>query len=196
MNTLRFLLALASAMVMAVAPARANAGTLAELLAEALQHNPELAAARAGSEAAQQRVSYAAALEDPMLEAGIVNAPLPFSLRREDMTMKMLGLAQKLPFPGKRALRHDVAAADASSIAHAVDETADRVLRDVRAAYGELQLDTTARSLVSDTLVTLQQLESVAEARIASGQATQGDALQAQIELVTMQQELLRLDQE
>jgi hypothetical protein len=72
------------------------------LVAEALIHNSEIAAARAESEAAKDRVAPARSLDDPMLEAGIVNAPLPFSLRRDDMTMKMLGLSQKLPYPGKR----------------------------------------------------------------------------------------------
>ena len=47
---------------------------------------------------------------DDMLEAGIINAPLDsLSLRREEMTMKMLGLGQKLPFPGKRDLRGSAA---------------------------------------------------------------------------------------
>jgi cobalt-zinc-cadmium efflux system outer membrane protein len=166
------------------------------LLQEALRQNSEIAAARAESDAAQQRVAPAAALEDPMLEVGVLNAPLPFSLRREDMTMKMLGLSQKLPYPGKRELRHHVAVADATSVAHAVDETVNRVLRDVRVAYEELRLVVTSRQLVTETLDTLKQLASIAEARYAVGQATQSDALQAQIQVVRMQQELLRLGQE
>jgi outer membrane protein, heavy metal efflux system len=166
------------------------------LLEEALRKNSEIAAARAESDAAQQRIAPAATLEDPMLEAGIVNAPLPFSLRREDMTMKMLGLSQKLPYPGKRDLRHNVAVADATSVAHAADETVNRVARDVRVAYEELRLTVTAQRLVTATLDTVKQLVSIAEARYAVGQATQSDALQAQIQVVRMQQERLRLGQE
>ena len=166
------------------------------LVEEALRHNSEIAAARAESDAAQHRIAPAAALEDPMLEAGIVNAPLPFSLNREDMTMKMLGLSQKFPYPGKRDLRHDVAVAGATSVALAVDETVNRVVRDVRVAYEELRLTVTSERLVTVTLDTVKQLVAIAEARYAVGQATQSDALQAQIQVVRMQQELLRLGQE
>jgi outer membrane protein, heavy metal efflux system len=166
------------------------------LVTEALLRNPEIAAARAESEAAQQRIAPSTALDDPMLEAGIVNAPLPFSLRREDMTMKMLGLAQKLPYPGKRALRHEVAAADAASVKHAVDETIGRVQRDVRVAYEELRFALTSQTLASGALGALQQLGSVAEQRYAVGQTTLSDALQAQTQVARLQQELLRLERD
>ncbi len=203
-------MAIAIAIAMLVPPAEAAAGApppavvtsmavatpIEPLIDEALRHNSEIAAARAEGDAAQQRIAPARALEDPMLETGIVNAPLPFSLRREDMTMKMLGLSQKLPYPGKRDLRHDVAVADATSVSHAVDETANRVVRDVRVAYDELRLSVTSQGLVTATLDTLQQLVAIAEARYAVNQATQSDALQAQIQVVRMQQELLRLGQE
>jgi cobalt-zinc-cadmium efflux system outer membrane protein len=166
------------------------------LIAEALLHNPEIAAARAESEAARQRIAPSTALDDPMLEAGIVNAPLPYSLRREGMTMKMLGLTQKLPYPGKRALRHDVAIADAASVEHAVDEAVDRVQRDVCVNYEELGFATTSQQLIAHTRAALSQLEAVAEQRHAIGQATQSDVLLAQAQVVRMQQEQLRLDRE
>ncbi|MEK7754951.1 MAG: TolC family protein, partial [Acidobacteriota bacterium] len=90
---------------------RAAPPALGSLVAEALQNNPELRAAAKETEAAGERVRPAGALEDPMLEAGLLNVPIqPFRLNREDMTMKMLGLSQKLPYPGKRALREQVAA--------------------------------------------------------------------------------------
>jgi outer membrane protein TolC len=166
------------------------------LLDEALQHNPEIAAARAEADAASQRIAPAAALDDPMLEFGVINAPLPVSLRRDDMTMKMLGLSQKLPFPGKRELRRNIASADAQSVSHAVDETINRITRDVRVTYEELRLAVASRKLVADTVRTLDQLVGIAQARYAVGQATQSDSLQAQIQLVRMQQEQLRLAQE
>jgi cobalt-zinc-cadmium efflux system outer membrane protein len=166
------------------------------LLDEALHHNADIATARAEGEAAADRIAPAAALDDPMLEVGIVNAPLPVSLRREDMTMKMLGLSQKLPFPGKRELRRNIAAADSKSVAHAVDETINRVARDVRVAYEELRLAVAARQLVAQTIETLNQLVGIAQARYAVGQSTQSDSLQAQIQVVKMKQEQLRLTQD
>ena len=74
-----------------------NATLLPGLITEALENNPEIQAAHQEREAAQQRIAPAEALDDPMLEAGVINAPLASSpFNREDMTMKMIGLSQRL----------------------------------------------------------------------------------------------------
>ena len=178
-------------------PATGQASPLERLVDEALAHNAELSGARAEADAAEQRVAPARSLDDPMLEVGVVNAPLPsFSLRRDDMTMKMLGLSQKLPYPGKRALREAVAKADSASIALAVDETANRVARDVRVAYEELRLADTTERLLTRTRETLKEFVSITKARFEVAQAAQSDVLQAQTQVVQMQQELLRIGQE
>src|ERR1019366_3269813 len=161
--------------------ARAATPALGALVAEALQHNPELRAAAKETEAAGERVRPAGALEDPMLEAGLLNAPFqPFSLNRVDMTMKMLGLSQKLPYPGKRALREQVAAKDAETIGHGLRETTNRVVRDVKLAYFDLALtDETVRLLQGNRQI-LDQFLRIAESRYAVGQAAQADVLKAQ----------------
>ncbi len=110
-----------------------NVTLLPSLIAEALENNPEIQAAYQEREAAQQRVSPAEALDDPMLEAGVINAPLASSpFNREDMTMKMIGLSQRLPFPGKRGLRKDVAAKDAEAIEQGYHETVNRVVHNTQ----------------------------------------------------------------
>ena len=74
------------------------------LLTEAAQNNPDLQAARREANAARSRISPAGALDDPMLEAGVLNYPVESrSFKTEDMTMKMIGLAQRLPYPQARA---------------------------------------------------------------------------------------------
>ena len=177
--------------------ARAATPALGALVAEALQHNPELRAAAKETEAAGERVRPAGALEDPMLEAGLLNAPFqPFSLNRVDMTMKMLGLSQKLPYPGKRALREQVAAKDAETIGHGLRETTNRVVRDVKLAYFDLALtDETVRLLQGNRQI-LDQFLRIAESRYAVGQAAQADVLKAQTQLGRMSEELLRMERE
>ncbi len=171
--------------------------SLNALVAEALQNNPELGAAVKETEAAGERVRPAGALEDPMLEAGLLNVPIqPFRLNREDMTMKMLGLSQKLPYPGKRALREQVAAKDAETIGYGLRETSNRVVRDVKLAYFDLALtDETVRQLQDNRLV-LEQFLRIAEGRYAVGQATQAEVLKAQTQLGRMSEELLRMERE
>ena len=190
------LLAVASTAAHAALEERRDAQLL-QLLEEAARNNPEIRAARNELEAARQRVSPAGALDDPMLEAGIVNAPLASqTFRREDMTMKMLGLSQRLPFPGKRGLRQDVAAKDAESVAHAYQETVNRVARDVKTAYFELALIVESTRLVEENRRVLGQFLRISESRYAVGQATQADVLKAQTQQTGMVDELIKLARE
>lgn len=178
-------------------PSDPSVTPLAPLIDEALAHNPELIASRAAHDAAVQRERPAAALDDPMLEVGVVNAPVPsLSFRRDDMTMKMLGISQRLPYPGKRALRGQVAAADSRSISSAVEEATNRVIRDVRVAYEDLRFARTTESIIKSTQKTMRDLVTVSAARFALGEAAQSDVLKAQTEVVQLQLDLLRTRQD
>jgi outer membrane protein TolC len=109
------------------------------------------------------------------------------------MTMKMLGLSQKFPFPGKRDLRQDVAAKDAESVAHAYQETVNRVLREVKTAYFELAFVAESERLVEKNKQTLAQLLKISESRYSVGQGNQADVLKAQTQLSKMTEELIKL---
>ncbi len=170
---------------------------LREVVTEALQNNPEIQAARKETEAAQHRVAPAGALDDPMLEAGFINVPTN-SLRfdREDMTMKMIGLSQRLPYPGKRGLRQDVATRDAQTVGYGYQETVNRVARDIKTAYFELGLTLAMTRLVENNKLILEQFLRIAEGRYSVGQGTQADVLKAQTQLSKMTDELLKLARE
>ena len=156
----------------------AAGSSLGRLLAEALEGNAEIRAARGEREAARQRIAPAGALDDPMLEAGFLNVPTSsWRLNREDMTMKMLGISQRVPAAGKRALRQEVAARDAEAVEQAFQETVNRVARDVRVAYYDLGLAGEAAGLVRENRQVLGQFLRIAESRYAAGQGTQADAL-------------------
>ena len=170
---------------------------LKELISEALKNSPEIKAAFSEKEAARLRISPAGALDDPMLEAGVINAPLSGStFRREDMTMKMLGLSQRLPYPGKRALRREVAAKDAESVEQGYRETVNRVAREVKLAYYDLALAIESARLIKDTTLVLEQFLRIAESRYTVGQGTQADVFKAQTQLAKMSEELLRMERE
>lgn len=185
-----------------LAVTEANAATqtpalLNPLLAEALQNNPEIRAARKEQEAASQRIAPAGALDDPMLEAGVLNVPASsFSFTREDMTMKMLGLSQRFPYPGKRALKREVAEKDAESVAHAYQETVNRVVRDLKIAYYDLALVIESTRVVQQNRLLLEQLLKIAEGRYSVGQGSQVDVLRAQTSLSKMTEELIKLGRE
>ena len=170
---------------------------LAALLAEAAQNNPDLQAARREANAARSRVSPAGALEDPMLEAGVLNYPVESrSFKTEDMTMKMIGFAQRLPYPGKRALRRDVAEKEALAVESNLQELVNRVRRDVKVAYFELGFVEESLRLAERNRRVLEQYLSIAEARYGVGQGTQADVLKAQTQVSKMLEELIKLGRE
>lgn len=175
----------------------ANDAQLRALIAEAARQNPEILAARGEADAARQRVSPAGALDDPMLEAGLLNVPTSsWKLNREDMTMKMLGLSQRLPFPGKRALRREVAERDASMLEQGYRETVNRVTREVKVAYYDLALAIENIRLLNETTRVLEQFLRIVESRYSVGQGAQADVLKAQTQLAKMREELLRMERE
>ena len=181
----------------AARPAQPSASPLARLVAEALQNNPEIQAARKEQEAAAQRIAPAGALDDPMLEAGVLNLPTnSFSFGREDMTMKMIGMSQRFPYPGKRDLRQEVATKDAETIGFGYQETVNRVVRDIKTAYFDLGLTLEMTNLVEKNKLILEQFLRIAEARYGVGQGTQADVLKAQTQLSKMVDELLKLARE
>lgn len=167
------------------------------LVVEALEMNPEIRAAQWERDAAKQRIRPAGALDDPMLEAGVITLPVPsWSFRREDMTMKMLGLLQKLPFPGKRGLREDVASKQAEVVAYGYQETVNRVVRDVKATYFDLSLVAESTRLVQKNKQILDELLKITQARYGVGQGSQADVLKAQTQLSRMVDELIKLGRE
>lgn len=170
---------------------------LPALIAEALEKNPEIQAALREREAASHRIAPAGALDDPVLEAGIINAPLASStFNREDMTMKMIGLSQRLPFPGKRGLRKEVAARDAESVGHGYQETVNRVVRDIKIAYFDLGLTLERIRIVEKNKLILEDLLHIAERHYGVGIGSLADALKAQTQVSRMTDELLRLARE
>ena len=170
---------------------------IASLVSEALENNPEIQAAFREREASRQRISPAEALDDPVLEAGVINAPLASStFNREDMTMKMIGLSQRVPFPGKRGLRRDVATKDAEAVEYGYEETINRVVRDLKIAYYDLGLTLETIKLVKKNKLILEELLHIAEDHYVVGRGNQADVLKAQTQVSRMDNELLRLARE
>ncbi|PXW88862.1 outer membrane protein TolC [Nitrosomonas sp. Nm84] len=174
-----------------------NTTLLPALITETLENNPEIQAAHQEREAAQHRIAPAEALDDPMLEAGVINAPLASSpFNREDMTMKMIGLSQRLPFPGKRGLRKEVASKDADAIEQGYHETVNRVVHDLKTAYFDLGLTLEMIKLVEKNKQTLEHFLHIAEERYQVGQGSQADVLKAQTQVSRMLDRLLGLARE
>ncbi len=171
--------------------------SLSELVAEALQNNPEIKAAEKEREAARSRVLPAGTLDDPMLELGVLNVPVRSpGFSREDMTMKMLGLSQRIPYPGKRDLRRDIAERNAESVMHAYEEAVNRIAREVKTTYYDLALVQESGRVVAQNRTIVGHLLKIVEGRHSVGRAAQVDVLKAQTQLSRLSEESIKIDRE
>ncbi len=172
---------------LALGPASAAwAQELDSLMALARRSSPTVSAAEARVRAASAAVSPAAALPDPMLMGGVVNLPLGSPGFRDEMTMKMLGVEQTLPFPGKRGLRRKVAEHEVVAAEAELEDARRNAARDVASAYFEAVLADTLQRLVERQHRVLLALERAAQAGYAAGRAGQEEPLRAQAELVRL----------
>jgi outer membrane protein TolC len=114
---------------------------------------------------------------------GVVNLPVRNpSFTNDDMTMKVIGIRQEVPHPGKLALMRKSAATEARQAAVVRDSTRLAVIRNVRTNYYELAYIDAALDIARRTHATLLEVATVAERRYAAGRGEQQDVIRATLE--------------
>jgi outer membrane protein TolC len=197
--------ALAGAALIASPPSpaqeRALGATLESLLVYARDRHPEVQAMRHEADAAARRIEPAGALPDPMFRVELMNFTntgneASWSLSPANVGGTKYTVWQPLPFWGKRGLREEVASADAEAADRKVSAAWNDLAARIKVAYAQYQLVVRNEEYTRETITLLGSIESVAQARYASGLAPQQDALRAQVELTGMRTELLLQDSE
>ena len=164
---------------------------LQALVAEALERNPEVQAARARWEAAQFRIPQARALPDPHVASEFETTA--------DLT-RVLGieyeLSQTIPFPGKLGLRGRVARKEAEQAEAQYVAKRREIATQVKVAYYQLFLAHKLIEIKQDELDLFRTFSGIAQAKYVVGTAVQPDVLNAQTRLAASLNELVRLEQE
>jgi outer membrane protein TolC len=160
---------------------------------EAQQKNPEIQAATHGAQAAGHAAKQAGALPDTqiMLQHLSVGSPRPFAgYTNSDFAYIGLGASQELPWPGKRALRMQVAGAQAGAMRTQSGAVSRMVVEQVKMAYFKLAyLQATLEILLRDDKL-LGEMEQIAESRYRVGQGNQQEVLKAQLQHTRILQEI------
>ena len=104
-----------------------------------------------------------------MVGVGVVNLPTNFSFRDEDMTMKEFSISQKIPFPGKRSLMKGMAVKEAEAVSLEVEETANRIVKEIKIAYYDLSHIYRAIEVTERNKKLLEDLARIAETRYSVG---------------------------
>ena len=161
--------------------------TLAVLTADALKVRPELAQARAESKAANERVSQVQALPDPMLQVGVQNDGFDrWSVGKMETSFVLFMASQTFPFPGKLALRGELASAEVAQRESTVERLRMSTVADVRRAYLALQLARARVALLGRLHGLLEQSVAIAQTRYESSEGPQSDVLRARLELARL----------
>ena len=150
------------------------------LVHRVLERNPGLRAARHAWRAALERYPQVSALDDPMLGVGV--APRSLGSSRVDEAPKV-DLSQKLPFPGKLRLRGEAALAEAEAGAHDYAAVRLRLAAMASQLYDDYYLAARSLEINAEHVGLLGEFQRIAAARYESGEASQQDPLQAEVEL-------------
>jgi cobalt-zinc-cadmium efflux system outer membrane protein len=176
-----------------------QAPQLTELVALAMQRNPEILAAQNNYEAAQQRPSQAASLPDPMFSPGWNSNgnPLPGAGIGSNPTSNVgFSISQEFPYAGKRRLRGNLAAKEAEVDLENVQLVQLNVAARVEQAYFRLQHSYSATEVLERNRDLLKKLLSLTEISYTSGKAAQQDVFKAQLQLSLLETKILQLQRE
>ncbi len=170
-----------------------NRLVLPELIQEVLAKNPELLAARKQWEAATTRSTQVRSLEDPTLSVQLWNIPQTFNVTQAQNTI--FGLSQSFPFPGKLALKGDVASRSAEMTEQAVRAKERELVARLKQTYYDLFLTHKAIQIHQEHVALLGQFIESTTAKFRTGKGSQADVLKAQVELSLLFQQLPALEQ-
>jgi len=166
---------------------------LPELIQEVLARNPELMAARKQWEAVTNRITPARSLDDPILSLQLWNFPQNFNVMQTQNNI--FGLSQNLPFPGKLALKGNVASRSAEMTEQAVRAKELELVGRLKQAYYDLFFAQKALQIHHEQVELVRQFVAIANAKFRAGKGSQADVLKAQVELSMLFQHLPVLEQ-
>jgi outer membrane protein TolC len=169
--------------------------TLAQLLQEALEKNPELAALRAQVDVVRQRPGQERFLDAPMAEAQIWQWPFN-SINPADTNMYMFMVTQDLPGRGKRQLRATVADKDVALAESDIAIRARDVVNQVKQAYASLFIARKAIQVHLDSVELLRQIADVSQAKYTTGRISQQDVLKPVVELSRLHTDIIMFDEQ
>jgi outer membrane protein, heavy metal efflux system len=168
---------------------------LDSLIDEALQNSPEIQASQARIESARLRIPQSGSLPDPMFMFGYQNEGFDrYSYGEEQGSQWMFGVTQQFLFPGKRALKGEMARLDAESLEAMHELLKLKTTARVKELYYDLFLAYKNIDLIKDKRELFIRIEDVTLARYAAGKAMQQDVLMAQTEkyMLLEKEEMLR----
>jgi outer membrane protein, heavy metal efflux system len=169
------------------------ATSLRELIQEAEQKNPQIAASFHAWQASRNVPKQASALPETQLSVQqfSVGSPRPFAgFSNSDFAYIGFGASQDIPYPGKRQLRARVAEHEADSMEAQTDSTRKAVVGNLKMVYFYLAYIQQTLGVLQRSDALLTQIQQATEARYRVGQGNQQDVLKSQLQHTKVLQEI------
>ncbi len=173
--------------------------SLRELIQEAEQKNPRLAASFHAWQASRNVPKQISALPETQVSVQLlsVGSPRPFAgYSNSDFAYIGFGASQDIPYPGKRQLRAQVAEHEAESMEAQTDSVRRMLVGSLKIVYFKLAYIQQTAGVLQKSDQLLNQVEQAAEARYRVGQGNQQDVLKAQLQHTKILQEIAHHHQE
>ncbi|RLA45079.1 MAG: TolC family protein [Gammaproteobacteria bacterium] len=154
------------------------------LVAAVLARNPDIPTMQATWQAAKARIEQANSFDDPMLSYSA--APRSAGADGLDFGQKF-SLSQRLPWPGKRELRGDVARAEANAAFVDIEQARLKLTETAKTAYADWYFVHAAIRINGINKALLQEFQNIAEIKYSTGRASRQDALRAEVEQVLLE---------
>jgi cobalt-zinc-cadmium efflux system outer membrane protein len=173
-----------------------HAGTpspLRELVEEAEQKNPQIAASFHAWQASRNVPKQVSALPETQVSVQqfSVGSPRPFAgYSNSDFAYIGFGASQDIPYPGKRQLRAHAAEQEADSIGAQTDSIRRTVVGNLKMVYFRLAYIQQTLGVLQRSDALLNQVQEATEARYRVGQGNQQDVLKAQLQHTKILQEV------
>ena len=179
----------AAAPVPGAAPVAALHLSRSQAVEEALSHNPGIAAAAQQVEEARAQMVTAAAFADPTLSADTMGERHPLDVGSGNITDLYVGFT--VPFPGKRRLRREVAAANVKAAELSLTQTRNQVASQAAQDYDALLVALRHRQDLEQSKQFSAEFLAKTQARFLGGTAPKVDVVKAKVDLAQAENDLI-----
>lgn len=167
---------------------------LEDYVAIALERNPAIRRAIRAIQVLGYRVPQVTSLEDPMFN--FLPPTGDMTETAAGMMDASVGLTQKIPFPGKLTVKGRMAEQEVLMAFAMLADVRIKTVTDVARAYYDYYLATVSIEITRESQNLLRHIHEVASARYRAGAATQQDVLRAEVELYSLTNDLITLEQQ
>ncbi len=171
--------------------------SLTSLIEEAKNNNPEIIAALKRWVAAEARIPQAKSLDNPTI--GLTFEKIPKGTLKLDRTMsedRMLSITQMFPFFGKLSLKGKIALVESQMFAAEYKNKELEVINEVKNAYYGLFMNYKEIELNKQSLLFLEGIARIAEAKYITGELTQEDLFKINLEIAKLSNTIANLKNE